>query len=341
MKNKNKSKKVQKYIAQTKKVIMSHGKSSRELRMERQEADRRKRAKEMAKMDAIDKDIFKTVMPTRPIGLKQTAIPKGADAKSILCQFFKAGACTKGRKCKFSHDLSIERKVVKKSIYQDDRDKDTMENWDQNKLESVVNSNQQNKKKTNETSIICKYFLEALETKKYGWFWKCPNGNKECIYRHALPPGYVLKRDMPKEQEDDDEIPLAEIIEEKRKQLDYTTCTPLTLEVFLKWKEERKKKDEEALKAEIAKATKGNSKSNKNKKSRALQMLSGRALFEYDDTLFADDDDAASDLEIQSDQEEEEENDHQVTEQLKEQVQDLSLFDDDEDLPSDDDDDDE
>lgn len=26
-------------------------------------------------------------------------------------------------------------------------------------------------------------------------FWQCPNG-KECKYRHALPPGYVLKSQM-------------------------------------------------------------------------------------------------------------------------------------------------
>ena len=26
-------------------------------------------------------------------------------------------------------------------------------------------------------------------------FWQCPN-SKECKYRHALPPGYVLKSQM-------------------------------------------------------------------------------------------------------------------------------------------------
>lgn len=28
---------------------------------------------------------------------------------------------------------------------------------------------------------------------RYGWFWECPNGGAECQYRHALPPGFVLK----------------------------------------------------------------------------------------------------------------------------------------------------
>lgn len=43
---------------------------------------------------------------------------------------------------------------------------------------------------------VCKYFLDAVEKKQYGWFWVCPNGGKNCHYRHALPPGYVLKSQM-------------------------------------------------------------------------------------------------------------------------------------------------
>ena len=38
--------------------------------------------------------------------------------------------------------------------------------------------------------------MDAVEKKQYGWFWVCPNGGKECHYRHALPPGYVLKSQM-------------------------------------------------------------------------------------------------------------------------------------------------
>lgn len=43
---------------------------------------------------------------------------------------------------------------------------------------------------------MCKHFLDAVERKQYGWFWTCPNGGKDCHYRHALPPGYVLKSQM-------------------------------------------------------------------------------------------------------------------------------------------------
>lgn len=46
------------------------------------------------------------------------------------------------------------------------------------------------------SSQVCKHFLEAVEKKQYGWFWACPNGGKDCQYRHALPPGYVLKSQM-------------------------------------------------------------------------------------------------------------------------------------------------
>lgn len=45
------------------------------------------------------------------------------DPKSILCVFFKQGMCTKGDKCKWSHDLEIERKAEKRNIYCDVREK--------------------------------------------------------------------------------------------------------------------------------------------------------------------------------------------------------------------------
>lgn len=45
-----------------------------------------------------------------------------ADPKSVLCVFHKQGMCTKGDKCKFSHDLSLEGKSEKRSMYVDARD---------------------------------------------------------------------------------------------------------------------------------------------------------------------------------------------------------------------------
>ena len=46
----------------------------------------------------------------------------GADPKSVLCVFFKQGLCSKGNKCKFSHDLSLEGKAEKRSMYVDKRE---------------------------------------------------------------------------------------------------------------------------------------------------------------------------------------------------------------------------
>lgn len=42
----------------------------------------------------------------------------------MLCAFYKQGQCTKGDKCKFSHDLSVERKCEKRSVYVDERDEE-------------------------------------------------------------------------------------------------------------------------------------------------------------------------------------------------------------------------
>lgn len=50
----------------------------------------------------------------------------GVDPKSILCEFYKAGQCAKGFKCKFSHDLNVQRKGEKIDIYSDKRDHGTV-----------------------------------------------------------------------------------------------------------------------------------------------------------------------------------------------------------------------
>uniref|UniRef100_UPI0024DE7DBE hypothetical protein n=1 Tax=Klebsiella pneumoniae TaxID=573 RepID=UPI0024DE7DBE len=64
------------------------------------------------------------------------------DPKSVLCEYFKHGQCTKGFKCKYSHDLNVANKPVKIDLYTDQRDinpeEGGMEDWDQEQLESVV-----------------------------------------------------------------------------------------------------------------------------------------------------------------------------------------------------------
>lgn len=153
---------------------------------ERKQREAEKAAAELAKREAAE--LFKPVQVQK--------VPFGVDPKTVLCIFHKKGGCDKGRKCKFSHDMNIERKAAKKDLYTDSREDkeeqkkaDTMDQWDEEKLRSVVLSKHGNPRTT--TDKVCKYFIEAVENQKYGWFWTCPNGGDKCMYKHSLPPGCV------------------------------------------------------------------------------------------------------------------------------------------------------
>ncbi len=65
-------------------------------------------------------------------------------------------------------------------------------------------------------------------------FWQCPNG-KDCKYRHALPPGYVLKSQMKEllEAEKANAPSIEEEIEAERAKVD--ARTPITEEVRNRW----------------------------------------------------------------------------------------------------------
>jgi hypothetical protein len=192
MKNK-KGGTAQRQIAQ----LQAQQQSNKSPEEKKKEAEKEQRLKEKAAAEAAKKeaaDLFKPVQVQK--------VPFGVDPKTVLCQFFKAGQCDKGRKCKFSHDLEIGRKGAKKDLYQDTREggdpdkdekeKDKMDDWDEEKLRKVVLSKHGNPKTT--TDKVCKYFIQAVEEGKYGWFWTCPNGGDKCMYRHSLPPGYAFVR---------------------------------------------------------------------------------------------------------------------------------------------------
>ncbi|XP_030758092.1 zinc finger CCCH domain-containing protein 15 homolog [Sitophilus oryzae] len=268
LKNKKGSKQ-QKFIQQVEKQVKSGG--LHPLKEGTKKSEKEQKLKEQKELAAL----FKPVQ-TQKAG-------KGADPKSIVCAFFKQGQCGKGDKCKFSHDLTLERKAEKRSLYVDMRDKDeedTMENWDEEKLKEVIEKKHGKSGKMPTTDIICKHFLEAVEKSKYGWFWQCPVG-ESCIYRHALPPGFVLKKDR-KRDDKKDEITLEELIEKERAALG-PKQTRITLETFLAWKKRKIQEKKDAAK-------KDEDKKRSDFKAGRQVGLSGREMFSFNPEMAAQND---------------------------------------------------
>ncbi|PPQ96930.1 hypothetical protein CVT26_005934, partial [Gymnopilus dilepis] len=274
---KNKSAKVKAEVARIQQQQAVAGKSRAALEKEKEKALRAKAQADEEKRKKEEAELFKPVQVQK--------VPFGVDPKTVLCVFFKAGNCDKGNKCKFSHDPNVNRKVEKKNLYADtreDKDKDTMENWDEEKLRNVVLSKHGNPRTT--TDIVCKYFIEAIETQKFGWFWECPNGGENCQYRHALPPGFVLKSQKKAMDEANkaNTISLEEFLEVERHKLG-PNLTPVTKETFAIWKKTRmdkKQAEEEALrKAKDLQNAAGKSSG-----------MSGRDLFQYNPEWFQDED---------------------------------------------------
>ncbi|KAB5577437.1 hypothetical protein PHYPO_G00209950 [Pangasianodon hypophthalmus] len=248
------------------------------------EVDKNKKGDKKKEISELN-ELFKPVVAAQKVS-------KGVDPKSVLCAFFKQGQCTKGDKCKFSHDLSLDRKCEKRSVYVDVREeeleKDTMENWDEKKLEEVVNKKHgEAEKKKAKTQIVCKYFLEAIENNKYGWFWVCPAGGDGCMYRHALPVGFVLKKDKKKEENEEEEISLEELIENERAALGLNV-TRITLETFLAWKKRKRQE-------KIDKAQQDMERKKADFKAGKSLGVSGREVFEFRPELVNDDDEEADD----------------------------------------------
>jgi hypothetical protein len=219
------------------------------------------------------------------VAVKAPVLEPGVDPKSVLCPWFKAKQCARGDKCKYSHDHNVGRKGAKLDIYQDRRDtkkEDTSENWDQATLENAVKQKQ--KKGQAQCDIICKYFIEAVQDRRYGWFWECPNG-ETCHYKHALPPGFVLepKKRGGQEEDEEEETPLEEILEAERAALG-GQGTPVTLERFQEWKKTRTARQKQV--DDAAKA-----KREREVAAGKAQNLTGRELLKFRPELFNDTED--------------------------------------------------
>ncbi len=96
------------------------------------------------------------------------------------------------------------------------------------------------------------------------------------MYRHALPKGYVLKKDK-KREEKKEEISIEELIEEKRAELGSkdTKLTPVTLQTFVAWKKRK-------LAEKAAAEKKESEDKKKNLKAGLTVGLSGREMFLFD-----------------------------------------------------------
>ncbi|KAF5334857.1 hypothetical protein D9758_014293 [Tetrapyrgos nigripes] len=310
MKNKNKSAKVQKEVQRIQAQTATAGKSRAVLEKERERELRKKEQAEEEKRKKEEAALLRPVITQK--------VPFGVDPKMVLCAYFKAGSCDKGSKCKFSHDVNVGRKVEKKNLYEDSREDkttDTMDKWDEEKLRNVVLSKAGNPRTT--TDIVCKFFIQAIEDQKYGWFWQCPNGDN-CQYRHALPPGFVLKseRKAKEEAEKANVISIEEFLEVERHKLG-TNLTPVTPESFALWKKTRmnkKQAEDEALrKAKDTAHAAGKSSG-----------MSGRDLFQYNPEWFEDSDGEGEDWDLDKYRREKEEEDLAAEEK---RIADLGLHD--------------
>ena len=119
-----------------------------------------------------------------------------------MCPYFKQGLCQKGKKCIYSHDLTLDR-TEEIDLYVDQRTQlimnqigsKNLSDLSEEDLNSMISDKEKNYVKGMKSDIICKHFLDAVEKNKYGWNWTCANGGDSCKYKHCLPPGYVLNRD--------------------------------------------------------------------------------------------------------------------------------------------------
>ncbi|KAJ1609379.1 hypothetical protein OIY81_1384 [Cryptosporidium canis] len=216
LKNKNKSKSVQKYIKSVTSQINNSkgGQVNQELKAAQAKEEKKKQAQQQALLAALFK------------GTENIKKVSAEDARKVDPSTIKA-----------------EQKI---DLYIDQRDQ--KQNSGSKKTPLALEPT------TFSTDIICKHFLSAVEKKQYGWFWVCPEGGDSCKYRHCLPVGYVIKEQEVDDTlgDDDEEETLEERIERERLELP-GPGTPVTFESFMEWKKKKEKEEEDKAKADAAK----------------------------------------------------------------------------------------
>ena len=273
LKNKNKSKTVQKYIKGVEQIVKG-GKTSDKGKEFQEKAEKKKAREEEAFLNSL----YKTVKT-----IKQEELEEGQLSKNVLCAFFKAGCCEKGDECEFSHDVNVEFNQGNMDIYTDLRD---VKSKIDNEVNKIAEEKEKKRSKVPKSNIICKFFLDAVQRKVYGWKWECPNGD-DCHYKHCLPKGYVITTSKDKMQEEmsiDDYINLEEQIDGERERIS-KSGTPVNDGTFLEWKKKR-----DAFR-----------KQGKEDEEKKKKFQTGIQLFKSQVGLFKDDENAEDTLEREED----------------------------------------
>lgn len=188
--------------------------------LEAEEFEKRKLRKKEEEEKALLSSLYNDVNR-----LKDAEESDEEDPSTVVCPYYKQGICQKGKKCIYSHDLTLDR-CEDIDLYVDQRTQLIMNaiggkelnSLTEEELNKAIGEKEREIIKGCRSDIVCKFFLESVEKNKYGWNWTCPNNGDRCKYKHCLPPGYRLKRDGGNSAVEE-QVDIEERIDEQRNRL--------------------------------------------------------------------------------------------------------------------------